>query len=652
MYPSPFLPGSTLFIRDVAHQVVGILSNNDIQLRCADSGALWVEKIFNLLSMYTDGSLLTAKDYKPHTPRSIKADSSHHPRIEQLSLVAQTETRRKIEYVVRLERMGAFESTRSVVRSSISKVAIELNDPRPPHISTIYRWRKSYLKSSSKIQALISKCGNRGGKNQSRLNAEVESHIHEAIEFALERARTWSAEDIKLDIINRVKAANIRRPTNDLLEAPSLRTLQRRLRDVSAFDITVAKFGIKEAERRFAHIGMARRVSHILEIAEIDHSPLDVLVVNEKRQVIGRPVITVVLDRYSRCVLGYHLSLDGHGVEAVFDALRHALLPKTYLASRYADLDMEWPCFGWFTRLLMDNGAEFHAEAVGDAMINLGIISEFSKSREPNNKAFVERFLKTLNYSCIHRLPGTTLAKSHLRIGFKSEDEAALTLEELDRLIHVWICNKYHLRPQKALKNLFPLAVWQESARAFPPQLKCDSDNVEIEFSQSATSKIQHYGIDLNTHRYNSPRLTDLRKTLPRHPIVDVKWPKRDIGHIYVWDPLDREFFKVPNVNREYCGLSLSQARAVNKQRARNTPNTEAVRACASAQINDIVDTALKDKKLKHRRQGARLSGTNSARIRRPNKRPVHDALTDIEFFSETSLEIADFEIEIDGVTK
>lgn len=300
----------------------------------------------------------------------------------------------------------------------------------------------------------------------------------------------------------------------------------------------------------------------------------------------------------------------------------------------------------------MDNGAEFHAEAVSDAMINLGIISEFSKSREPNNKAFVERFLKTLNYSCIHRLPGTTLAKSHLRIGFKAEDEATLTLEELDRLIHVWICKKYHLRPQKGLKGLSPVAAWQDSARAFPPQLKCDADHVEIEFSQSTTSKIQHYGIDLNTYCYNSPRLTDLRKTLPKHPLVDVKWPKRNVGHIYVWDPLDREFFKVPNKNPEYCDLSLSQARAVDKQRTLNAPNTEAVRACASAQINDIVDAALKDKKLKHRRQGARLSGANSAPIRRPNKSPLHEALTDIEFFSETSLEIDDFEIEIDGVTK
>ena len=45
---------------------------------------------------------------------------------------------------------------------------------------------------------------------------------------------------------------------------------------------------------------------------------------------------------------------------------RHALLPKHYLKERYADLELSWPMYGWFERILMDNGREFHADAIAD----------------------------------------------------------------------------------------------------------------------------------------------------------------------------------------------------------------------------------------------------------------------------------------------
>lgn len=57
------------------------------------------------------------------------------------------------------------------------------------------------------------------------------------------------------------------------------------------------------------------------------------------------------------------------------------------------------------------------------------LISEYAASRDPNDKPFVERFLKTFNYSFIHKLAGTTLAKVHQRVGFKAENEACIFAE-------------------------------------------------------------------------------------------------------------------------------------------------------------------------------------------------------------------------------
>jgi putative transposase len=627
MPTNPFSVGKTLFIDEVGYEVVSMVDDRTLQLRNVNTGVLKNEPVYNLLTQYTDGVLKTASDLRREAAQ--RPSKRREPaRMDELTPASKSETRRRIDYLVRLERAGAFDGSRKCLEVSLQEVAKDRGDLHPPHVTTIYKWRGNYLKSAKDVRALFVAFGERGGKGKGRLQAEVESILDEAIETALEN-RTWSAEDIQDTVKEEIEVKNEARVTNQKLKLPSRRTIQRRLQSVPAFDIAVAKFGVEEAERRFAKMGIARSTKRILELVEIDHTPVDLLVVNEQRVVIGRPILTVVFDRYSRCVLGYHLSLDGYGTPTVFEALRHALYPKTYLKTKYADLELDWECFGWFTRLLMDNGREFHAEAVADALSNINIICEYAKPRTPNDKPFVERFLRTFNYSFIHRLPGTTLSKIHKRIGLDSEAEAAITLEELDKMIHVWICERYHRRPHSGLGGKTPIAVWQESARAFPPALKFNADDIEIEFSESADSALQHYGIDLNTFQYVSPRLLDLRRMLPPRTRVDVKWPARDVGHIFVWHPVDREFIKVPNAAEEFHGLSLEQAKAVKTQRAKVNPQDAVVRAKASSVVKGMVEAALADKALKNRRKGARMAGHNSQQSRTCNATdaPLDDGL-------------------------
>lgn len=187
------------------------------------------------------------------------------------------------------------------------------------------------------------------------------------------------------------------------------------------------------------------------------------------------------------------------------------MLPKTYLTKLYADLGLEWPCFGWPERLLADNGREFHSNSLRDAMANLGVLVEYAGSRDPNDKPFVERFLRTFNYTFIHKLPGTTLSNVHQRIGIQAEKEACLTLGELDRMIHVWICSVYHVRPHRGLDGRTPIDVWVTGAKAFPPQLKMDRDALDIELSQSDRRDLHHYGVEINSFVYASQRLATLR---------------------------------------------------------------------------------------------------------------------------------------------
>jgi putative transposase len=631
-----FKKGQVIWRDDIEWEVVRA-SNDEVLIEHRTTGVREQAKPMSLLLEYVGHRLKVAQDKHQHLSTSTQAPASQAPIM--LSEAARIETMRRLDYITRLEREGAFGGSHKHLREQILKVSVERGEQRAPHYTTVYRWHRRFVHALRQVNGVLARFDSRGGKDGSRLDPVVEGIIHDKIETVFLAAKTGSAEEVLNAVCLEINRLNQLRVQSEQLKGPGLRTIQRRLASLYAYELAVARFGEREAERRFAKNLGARPVSRILEIVEIDHSPIDCLVVNEDRVVIGRPWITVVLDRSSRCVLGFHLSLAGHGTEAVFETLRTAMLPKEHLTTRYADLGLEWGCFGWPERVVMDNGREFHADAVVQALLDVGVIGEYSASKDPNDKPHVERFLKTLNYTFIHRLPGTTLAKVHQRIGFKAEDEACLTLEELDRMIHTWICQSYHLRPHGGLSDQAPIAVWQRSAEQFPPQLKMNASDLEIAFCQSTTSAVQNDGIDLNTFKYVSAELLNLRRMLPVKARVDVKWPTHDAGHLWVWHDLDKRYLRVPNKDESLVGLTVEQAKSAKKELAKPHSSYRAVAATAGEVVRGMSEAAMEDKKLKVRRKAAKDRNMTS-KDARGTKVPVERAQSpagDADFLEEST---------------
>lgn len=612
-----------LILDGVELRVVRQVDELHVQLENVLTGEFEKRTTYELYEAYMGGRVTTRNQLRRDVKRGYSAPQP--ATMDHMKEVARSETRRRIEYIVQLERLGSFGKSRKGLREDLAVVAAERNEPRPPHESTVYRWRRKYERAQGDVRALFSAIDHRGGKNMGRLDRGLEDLLDDAIDQAYITCRRATARDVLDKLSTAVDAANKHRGPSEQLKLPSIRTVNRRIANLGSFDVATARFGEREAKRRHAAHGHARFVDRILELVEIDHTPVDLIVTNDDRVAIGRPTLTVALDRFSRCVLGYHLSLAGHGVYAVFSALRHAMLPKTYLKKLYGDLNLAWPCFGWPERILVDNGREFHADSVRDAMSNLSVLVEFAGSRDPNDKPYVERFLRTFNYSFIHKLPGTTLSNVHQRIGFQAEKEACITLAELDRMIHVWICNVYHQRPHRGLDMQLPIDVWNAGAKASPPQLKMSRDDVDIEFSEADTRTLHHYGVDINTFGYASPALATLRAMLPENSKVDIKWPHDDAGYIWVWNPISHEYFAVHNKDPQYEGLTVAQAQAAKKARAAN-PDYQRTNAQAKAINDETVEQAKASKKLKTRRQAAKQANTTSNQLREPKAKPVKPA--------------------------
>ena len=126
--------------------------------------------------------------------------------------------------------------------------------------------------------------------------------------------------------------------------------------------------------------------SRPLEVVQIDHTQVDVIVVDEQsRQAIGRPV-----DVLTRMVTGFHLSLDAPSRVSIGLCLLHAVYDKTsWTAER--GIEAPWPVAGLPEMLHVDNGADFRSRAFERACRDQGIQIVWRLRGKPHFGSHIER---------------------------------------------------------------------------------------------------------------------------------------------------------------------------------------------------------------------------------------------------------------------
>ena len=71
-------------------------------------------------------------------------------------------------------------------------------------------------------------------------------------------------------------------------------------------------------------------VEYSNQVWQCDRTRVDLLLVDQHGEILGRPWLTTVIDSYSRCLMSINLGFDAPSSEVVALALRHAILLKQY----------------------------------------------------------------------------------------------------------------------------------------------------------------------------------------------------------------------------------------------------------------------------------------------------------------------------------
>lgn len=542
-------------------------------------------------------ALNTSVDEKPfHAYKEAYKTEEKFLDITVFSEEQQHEAIRRHSWLKEVYNLNIKVFSQKSLEAPLQQIQIILGD-NPPGWRTLARWHKSYQESGQKLISLIPK--QKSGNSSVRLPDIVDGFIQEALDRLLSVERPSIADGHKYleELIykhNKNTGANV--------ATPSYESIRRKFKAVSPYDKKLAFEGKAKADQEFKKVGMILKTSRVLECVEVDHTPLDLFVIDEVSSLpLGRPYLTVFKDRHSKSITGYYIGFEPPSVVSVGYGLKNSIIPKTWLKTEYPEVKKEWSAYGIPEQLVVDNGSEFWSGSFVNMCLELNIDIKQNPVRKPWLKPSVERFFGTLNRSLFTSTPGKSFSNIFEREDYDPQKHAVLTLSVLKEILVTWVVDIYQNTPNSRKTNI-PELSWTNACKKFPP-LKFEGTESQLDFYMGnlTHSTLRKEGIIFKYLRYHSDELARIRAQLGDHKI-QYKYLSDDLSYIYVLNEQDKKYIKVPAVDSEYTeNLSLWQHKLhlkyVQKYISKNFKVNDLIEA--RIKIRNIVEDAVSSKKTK-----------------------------------------------------
>jgi putative transposase len=430
-------------------------------------------------------------------------------------------------------------------------------------------------------------------KSHRRLGAEIERIIDAAIQtHYLVRPRK-PMESVYKEVKRRCHA--------EKQVAPSRNSVLKRIRALDARLVARKRLGAKSAESIALSTPGMLEATEALELIQIDHTLADVMIVDSVyRRSIGRPWLSLAIDVATRSVLGFHLGLEAPSALAVALCIEHAVLPKIRSAA-VPVTEASWDMFGVPKTILVDNGSEFHGEALTRGCAEYGIALTYRPVARPRFGAHIERLIGTM-MGRIHLLPGSTDFSPTARGSYQSENEAKLTLAELNEWLYLEIAGQYHHDIHRMIGTT-PAAAWAKSlARGIVPVLPADPARFVIGFLPIVHRKLQRNGLFFERIRYWADVLPSIAQ--PRESLL-TRYDPRDLSRLYVLTPT-KSYQAVPYADVRRPPITLAELRFAHAEllrEAKGSINEERLFAMHARQQAIVTDATKATKAARRRKE-------------------------------------------------
>jgi putative transposase len=432
-------------------------------------------------------------------------------------------------------------------------------------VATIYRWIKRYKEWGELLSLVPRKRGWREGN--ARISDAAGQIIEQVIkDFFLKKHRPTVQATIKR-IQDACEEAGV--------HAPGVSTIRERLKGIPDREFLRGRGFSEKARNKYSPSpGSFPGATYPLAVVQIDHTPLDILLVDDiHRKSIGRVWLTLAIDVHTRMITGYYMALDAPAGISVAMCVAHSILPKEEWLSAHG-INGEWPVWGIPKVLHSDNGPDFQSEDLKKSCSNYGIENRFRPVKRPKFGGHIERLMGTFAQT-LKDLPGRTYSKKEAREGYDSDANAALTFSEFEQWLvrEILIYNEsYHSGIYMSPSRKWHLGIFGNADLdplvGVPPR-PTDAYTIQRDFLPSFERTVQHYGVQLDVFYYSEalrPWINAKDEKTGKTRTFIFRRDPRDISVLWFFDPVLKQYYKIPVANQAFPAASVWEFQAAKKK--------------------------------------------------------------------------------------
>ncbi|MFG0669643.1 helix-turn-helix domain-containing protein [Pseudomonas sp. xss_1] len=365
--------------------------------------------------------------------------------------------------------------------------------------STLTRWLKRYNPECGSLSLLRNARGRKKGarlllqKQEDIIAANIKKHYKGP---AASIAQVYKYTDSQCTLLG--------------LPTPSPDTIKNRIKDYGEREIHRMKYGADSARDEFGATPHSFPVETILSNAQADHTQVDIIIVDDDREPLCRPWITMIIDLKSRVILGYYISLNPPDATSVAMALVSACFPKDKLPPSLGGTTLEWTRFRPWGKpkvLGTDNAAEFTSPEFQADLQRHDIEPKLRPIGKKHYGGHIERVIGTFMGE-VHFLPGTTYSNAVQKGDYDPEKHSALKIDDFNE----WMGHKvslYHDTFHKGLQMRTPVEVWEEElgklGPGYVPELMANPKKFMLDFFPKITRVVSKKGVLAFNHYFWSP---------------------------------------------------------------------------------------------------------------------------------------------------
>jgi len=481
------------------------------------------------------------------------------------------EASRKYRYVKELISNKKSGFSDQEIAKIIGKVSKLTDDPMPPCVRTLRRWKDLFIDSGEDIRVLAGAGKSKGNRNRkfspdTGINLEMLKIINNCIDEVYLTLQQQPIQAV-VDLVEyRINDINKNRNEFNKLPVPSYVAIYQIIIQLDEYEVDKARKGERFATEKHKTLQKGPEPTRPLERVECDDTKTDLLVIDPNTSLaLGRPWIMVLIDVYTKMILGYYLSFYPPSHVTVMMAMKHAIRPKTYVKEKYPDIINTWDTYGLIEVLVVDNAKHWYGKGLEDACYQMGTDMQYAPVRIPWYKGAIERVLKTIHDGLIHKMPGTTFSNIFDKGDYDPEKHAVIWLNLLDEILHKWIIDVNAQSIHNGIHDI-PARRWENSIVKYPPALPPAHTNLDIILGKIAYRKISGTVIHFQNLEYSDSILATIRTNQDKEGRVKIKYDPTDLGMIYVYDAFWCRFEPVPAVDQEYAkGLTEWQHEVISK---------------------------------------------------------------------------------------